>query len=241
MNPDPPATGPYTPIACTRSGGGTCVDKNNNPAPNGVLNWKHSEPTNAYGNNTIGVDLDDEGNVWLGQSGRSNAGPATAVRLRGSDGAFLASVPVGSGLYSYSDFTGYALRHITLSSSNYSQTFQGCGVSPELTTWNGIGFTSDLPTGTDIEFSVSVTNANDPTTLQSAELYPVCASVTAGCGQGVPPSGGSITLPSNLPQGTFLTVYATLVPKICSLGGGGLATGKPVLYSLSTAQTCAGD
>jgi hypothetical protein len=242
MNPDPP-TGAFTALPCTRSGtGGSCIDKLGNPIAAGALNWESTVPAGAYGSGTIGVDLDDETNLWLGQGGDDSTGHATAVRMNGLTGAPMASVDVGvGGLYSYSDFTGYGLRHITLSSASYNQTFYGCGVSPEFTVWTGLGFTDDIPAGTDISYTVTVTNANDPITLANAQPYVVCASVVAGCGQGVPSAGGTIVLPSTLPQGKYMTVYATLVPKVCSLGGGGVAKAVPTLYSLNTVQECAGD
>ena len=243
LNPDPDA-GSYTAIPCYRSGGGTCVDKNGNATPHGgVMNWAHVEPSDNHGTNTIGVDIDAEGDLWLGQYSAGSAGAGTAVRLNGTNGAFMASVPVGSGLYSYSDFTGYALREITLSSATYEQSIAGCGVSPELTEWTSLSFKVGLPSGTDVRLAVSVTNATDAATLAAASTYTICPSLSSGSCATLDASGnGAISLtPFNVPQGAYLNVFATLVPRICSIGGGGTAQAKPVLYNLGSQQVCPGD
>ncbi len=245
FNPDPDG-GAYSAIPCVNGAGGTCRDRWGTPTPlGGVLKWTHSIPGNGDGNNTIGVDLDAEGQVWAGQAGADTAGHATAVRFNGQTGAFMSSVEVGSGLYSYSDFTGYALREITLSSSTFEQSLPACGgqsTSPDFTAWTGLDFQIGLAPGTDARFDVSVTNATDAATLAAATTYPVCASIASGTCTTLDAQGnGALDLSHlGLPEGAFLNVYVTLVPRICAIGGGGSAQAKPVLYHLGATDICIG-
>jgi hypothetical protein len=158
----------------------------------------------------------------------------------------MAEVPVGSGLYSYSDFTGYALREITLSSATYEQSIPACGgtaLNPELTEWTALNFQVKLQSGTDVRFDVSVTNATDPATLAAAPTHKICASVASGTCTTLDANGNGIIglAPFDLPQGAYLNVYATLVPRICAIGGGGTAQAKPVLYNLGASDICSGD
>ncbi len=130
-------------IPCYLYDGGSC--------PAAQLNWAYGNVDAGGHGGTVGVDIDAQGNPWAGNYGQPQG---LAVQFSAFDGGILNQVPVGNGTYSYSDFTGYALRYITLQRAVYQQSIPGCGVSPELTQWNSLSYTAELPTGTDIQLDV---------------------------------------------------------------------------------------
>jgi hypothetical protein len=203
-----------------------------------VLNWAFNDGdqavTYARGGGTIGVDIDNENRPWFGNyGGVNNTVNGMAVQLDPLTGAVGYQVPTGSGVYSYSDFTGYALRHITLADSFYEQYFRACGQEPELTYWKGLGWTATTPAGTDLTVQVAVVNALDTATLNAATYCTVCAganTVNGGCANPFDLSG------CNLPLGTYLVVDVKLVPKACDVTGT-----APTLYSLDPVSQCAGN
>jgi hypothetical protein len=217
-------------------------------APQVQLNWNLNDNTNAYGNTTIGVDLDANGDPWV-----NNQGVGYGVEVNPANGHFMNAVKIGSGPYSYSDFTGYALRYITLSRSAYSTPLAGCGAVPSLTVYNAVNYTASVPPGTDLQFDVRVTEScNDPAALAAATDYTVCDSVQTPTSASCPllsqttsanyMQSGVIDLSSfNLPQGACMEITVTMTPKICAQNGGADALAKPVIYALGGAQTCAGD
>jgi len=200
------------------------------------LNWAYNDGnaalTSPLGGGTIGVDIDNEDRPWFGNFGGVDGGlGGLAVQLDATSGAVKQSVPVGQGVYSYSDFTGYALRHITLSTSIYETSFQSCGQEPELTTWNGLGWSFNLPAGTDLQLQVSVVNSLDTASVNAATQCILCTSAAAGTCAGPFDLTGC-----GLPQGSYLVVTVTLFPKACDPAGT-----SPTLYSLSPSATCSGN
>ncbi len=219
-------------IPCYLYDGGSC--------PGGKLNWAYGLVDAGGHGGTVGVDIDAQGNPWAGNYGQPGG---LAVQFSAYDGGILSQIPVGNGTYSYSDFTGYALRYITLQRAVYEQSIPGCGVSPELTVWNSLAYTAELPTGTDLQIDVRVTNSINPSVISMATDYTVCDSVTH-------PANAATTCPRNpdqsinlsyfnLPQGYYLTVFVTLSPSIC--GGGSSQANSPTLYDLATGQSCPGN
>ena len=205
----------------------------------GSMNWAVlTTQASSAETGTVGTDIDAEGNPWFGDYG------GLAVRVNASTGAIMSEVPVGNGVYSYSDFSGYALRYITLNRAVYSQVVPGCGVSPELTQWKSISDTAFVPPGTDLKFDVRITNSLTPAVVTASQDYTVCDSVTnpstaSSCPRN---ADGSIDLaPFNLPQGADMTIYVTMTPLICAANGGANPLAKPVVYSLTTTQHCSGD
>ncbi len=218
-------------IPCTLYDGGSC--------PGGKLNWAYGLVDAGGHGGTVGVDIDAKGSPWVGNYGQPQG---LAVQFSAYDGGILNQIPVGNGTYSYSDFTGYALRYITLQRAVYEQSIPGCGVSPELTQWNSLAYTAELPTGTDLQIDVRVTNSTKASVIASATDYTVCDSVTHPSSMTSCPRNAdqSINLSYfNLPQGYYLTVFVTLSPSIC--GGGSSQANDPTLYALSTGQSCAGN
>jgi len=224
-----------------------CHDPNMGGAacPNGVF-WWSTEASAPGGDNSIGVDLDATGNVWVG-----NYSSASAVEFNGQTGAFLNRIPLGNNVYSYSDFSGYALRNITLSTGLYSQAFNGCGSSPEFTQWQTLAYDISTPVGTDAEIDVTPTNSLAPAALKAATPIVVCQSVVNGNCTGAPPAqvctpcnnpGQPINLaPFNIPGSEYLVVDVILYPKVCAQNGGAIAEGKPSLFSLDVAEFCPGN
>jgi len=219
-------------IPCILYDGGSCQAAQ--------LNWAYSNVDAGGHGGTVGVDIDAQGNPWAGNYGQPQG---LAVQFSAFDGGILNEVPVGNGTYSYSDFTGYALRYITLQRAVYQQSVAGCGVSPELTVWNSLSYTAELPTGTDLQIDVRVTNSLNPAVISAATDYTVCDSVSH-------PANAATTCPRNadqslnlsyfnLPQGYYLTVFVTLSPSIC--GGGSSQANSPTLYDLATGQSCSGN
>jgi hypothetical protein len=214
------------------SGGAAC--------PKGSFTWA-AEAHNGGNDESIGIDLDADGNIWVG-----NYNSASAVQFNGTTGAYMNRVSLGNNVYSYSDFSGYALRNITLSSGLLSQVFNGCGTSPEFTQWQTLSYTVSTPTGTDVEIEVQPTNSLDPATLANETPITVCQSVVNGNCAGSPqvctPCGDPINLEQfNLPGSQYLVVDVLLFPKICSQNGGATATDKPVLYGLNITEFCPGN
>jgi hypothetical protein len=190
------------------------------------------------------LDLDANGNVWVG-----NYNSASAVEFNGLTGAFLNRIPLGNNVYSYSDFSGYALRNITLSTGLYSQSFNGCGSSPEFTQWQTLSYDISTPLGTDAEIEVQATNSLSPAVLATETPIIVCQSVVNGNCTGSPAvctpcnsPGQPINLASfNIPGSQYLVVDVILFPKICAQNGGSTAEGKPSLFSLDVAEFCPGN
>jgi hypothetical protein len=239
INPD--IVGPLTCLGGGTCGAVPCHTPNGGGAacPNGSYLWPNM--ASGTGSNSIGIDLDENDNVWIG-----NYSSGSASEFNGVTGAFMNTVGIGGGVYSYSDFTGYALRNITLSSGLLSQVFNGCGTSPEFTQWQTLTYNATTPTGTDIEIEVQPTNSLDPVTLANLTPTTVCDSVVNGNCSGTPqvctPCGNPINLEQyNLPGSEYLVVNVLLFPKICSQNGGATATDKPVLYGLDVTEFCPGN
>ncbi len=210
--------------------------------PSGTYTWQNPALGGGGGCGSIGLDLDANNNVWIGNYCYQ------ASQFNWGTGALMNTVGIGYGVYSYSDFSGYALRNITLTAGLYSQVFNGCGSSPEFTQWQTLAYDITTPTGTDAEIEVLPTNTLNPTILDSETPITVCESVVNGNCTGVAPAqtctpcGNPINLaPYNIPGSQYLVVDVVLFPKICSQEGGATASAKPVLYSLNITEFCPGN
>jgi hypothetical protein len=96
-------------VKTVSTGGNFLVDATATPAP--------------ASSTSIGVGLDSNNNVWV------NNYSGNAMKVDRNTGAVTKcqQQPPGSCLYTYSDFTGYELRHFTAPRGTYQQDFQGCG------------------------------------------------------------------------------------------------------------------
>ncbi len=126
---------------------------------------------------TIGVGLDFDGNVWGVNQNTDNA--CRVVPSSGKVDCF----PVGAGPYTYSDFTGYALRNFTSPLGTYKQRFRGCGASSS-TRWKLLTWEATIPSGTSVSLYVRV--ADSETALPSApRIGPLAVSPSDLFGQGI--------------------------------------------------------
>jgi hypothetical protein len=122
------------------------------------------DATDSKSNTSIGVGLDANNNIWV------NNYSGNAMKIDHTTGAVFKTQqqPAGSCLYTYSDFTGYELRHFTAPRGTYQQDFQGCGpqTSFQVLSWDA---TQNPPT-TQIQVYVKVgatiADLNNPATTQ---------------------------------------------------------------------------
>ncbi|UJR79418.1 MopE-related protein [Sandaracinus amylolyticus] len=110
------------------------------------------------GRGTTGVGLDSAGMVWL-----VNQESATATRVDPRTG-LSREFPTGIGPYTYSDFTGYALRTFTAPNGYYRTIVPGCAVGP--TEWEHVTWDATVPAGTRLELRART--ADDVADLGSA-------------------------------------------------------------------------
>ncbi len=95
------------------------------------------------GGGTVGLGLDARGNVW-----GVNQVSASVFRLNPTTGV-ATEFPVGNFPYTYSDFTGYALRTFTAPSGIYRTRIEGCSAGP--TEWEEMIFDASVPPGASVE------------------------------------------------------------------------------------------
>ncbi|HJL31785.1 MAG TPA: MopE-related protein, partial [Polyangiaceae bacterium LLY-WYZ-15_(1-7)] len=108
---------------------------------------------------TVGVGLDGDRNVWM-----VNQDSGTATRLNPETGA-VREFPVGDTPYTYSDFTGFALRTFTVPNGFLRTIVPGCAAGP--TSWEELSWEARVPSGTAVE--VRARTADTPEGLRSAE------------------------------------------------------------------------
>lgn len=120
---------------------------------------------------STGVGLDSSGQVWL-----VNQESSTATRVDPVTGA-ARDFPTGTDPYTYSDFTGFALRTFTAPNGFIRQVAAGCAVGP--TEWEILSWDATTPPGTRVEIRVRTANSVvelggatwvGPFTTQPAEL-----------------------------------------------------------------------
>jgi hypothetical protein len=127
------------------------------------------------GSGPIGAGIDFDGNVWTvnhdGQYSASKILPSSCVfpanpAMDGTCTVF--NYPVGTGPYTYSDFTGFALRNFTAPHGHYTVQVMGCP-NAAVTTWQVLTWIAVTPPGTSV--SAKIKSVNDPTELPSAMVY----------------------------------------------------------------------
>jgi hypothetical protein len=92
---------------------------------------------------TTGVGLDSNGMVWL-----VNQESSTATRVDPSTGT-AREFPTGESPYTYSDFTGFALRTFTAPNGYLRTVVEGCAIGP--TEWERLDWSTNVPAGTRLE------------------------------------------------------------------------------------------
>jgi streptogramin lyase len=100
------------------------------------------------GKGPVGAAIDSDGNLWtVNQCGNS------ATKIDGDTHNVLGTYPVGSGPYTYSDMTGYALKTITTISGDYKHIIKGW--EGGTTYWETLEIKADFPnelTSLDVSF-----------------------------------------------------------------------------------------
>jgi streptogramin lyase len=105
------------------------------------------ETLNTNGSGAVGVALDSEGYVWAINQGSSNAS-----KIDPKTKQVFGPYPVGSGPYTYSDMTGYALHNFTAPRGNYS-TIIG-GFNEIRVKWTALDIDAELPENAHLEVEV---------------------------------------------------------------------------------------
>ncbi|MDQ3032987.1 MAG: MopE-related protein [Myxococcota bacterium] len=103
------------------------------------------------GRGTTGVGLDSAGYVWL-----INQDSSTATRVDPATG-MAREFATGIAPYTYSDFTGYALRTFTAPNGYLRTIVAGCGVGA--TEWEQVTWSASVPAGTRVELRVRTADA----------------------------------------------------------------------------------
>ncbi|MCP3142470.1 Vgb family protein [Pyxidicoccus xibeiensis] len=110
------------------------------------------DATDSASATAIGVGLDADNHPWV----NNNSG--NVIRVDRDSGAVLRTARQSSGLYTYSDFTGYQLRNFTAPSGTYKQVFTGCGSN---TIWRTATWDVVKPPGTDMNVYITASNRRD--------------------------------------------------------------------------------
>jgi hypothetical protein len=116
--------------------------------PNGPVSFV--DATDGTTHTSIGVGLDSGGHPWV------NNGSGNAIRVHRDTGEVLKTASQPGALYTYSDFTGYALRKFTAPQGSYKQLFTGCG---PMSRWKELSWDAQVPNGTAIQAFVKVASS----------------------------------------------------------------------------------
>ncbi|HTS82775.1 MAG TPA: hypothetical protein VMH40_19390 [Myxococcaceae bacterium] len=115
------------------------------------------DATSTWSKTSIGIGLDQDKNLWVNnQSGN-------VMRIDRNTGGVTTSPNQAGALYTYSDFTGYQLRHITLSQGSFTQTVAGCSRYAE---WDTVIWDAITPPNTSVVLFVRGSNNTDFTVSQ---------------------------------------------------------------------------
>ncbi len=118
------------------------------------------DATDANSYTSIGVGLDSDNNIWV------NNYSGNAMRVYRTDGGVQKTPQQMGTLYTYSDFTGYQLRHFTAPLGRFWRDFQGCSPS---TAWIRVTWDATTPPNTAVKLFVRV--AASQSALGSAPAY----------------------------------------------------------------------
>jgi len=166
------------------------------------------DATDINSKTSIGIGLDQDGNLWV----NNNSG--NVMRVDRNTGAVIKTLRQAGQLYSYSDFTGYQLRHITTNQGSFYQTVAGCS---RFAQWNSVTWDATTPPNTSIVLYVRGSNNFDFTLSQQ---YGPWLSSPANL-QGPP---------GPVPQFKYLQLQFVLVSND--------QTSQPFLNSFSINTTC---
>jgi len=127
----------------------TIVDPRERPARVEILGTA-SAPLAGRGSTGIGLA---DGYAWLVNQDSSTA---TRIDLRTRAAT---EIPTGTAPYTYSDFTGYALRTFVSPNGTLRTIIAGCAAGP--TQWERVDWNADLPSGTDVSLRIRTAATED--------------------------------------------------------------------------------
>lgn len=104
------------------------------------------------GRGSTGIGLAD-GYAWLVNQESSTA---TRIDLRTRE---RTEIPTGTAPYTYSDFTGYALRTFVSPNGTLRTRIVGCASGP--TQWERVDWSADVPPGTDVSLRMRTARSED--------------------------------------------------------------------------------
>jgi len=107
------------------------------------------------GRGSTGIGLAD-GYAWL-----VNQDSSTATRIDLRTRA-TTEIPTGIAPYTYSDFTGYALRTFVSPNGTLRTVIAGCASGP--TQWERVDWSADVPPGTDVSLRIRTARTEDELT-----------------------------------------------------------------------------
>jgi hypothetical protein len=168
------------------------------------------DTTDSNSSLSIGVGLDGDGHPW------TNNYSGNVFKVDKTTGAVTKTAQQPSGLYTYSDFTGYQLKRFTAPRGVYRKDFIACDEKAE---WLSVIWDSTAPAGTTVKVWVKVANTladlNSNATMRYGPFTTSPADLKA----------------AGVPKGKFFRVEFELTST-------GMST--PVLKSFSVKWTCGG-
>lgn len=167
--------------------------------------------TDAQSSTSIGVGLDGDGHPWV------NNYSGNVFKVDKATAAVTKTQQQPSGLYTYSDFTGYQLKRFTAPRGVYRKDFVACDETGE---WMTVTWDATVPAGTALKVWVKV--ANNLTDLNN----------TATTRYGPFTSSPADLKAAGVPKGKYFRVEFELT----SNNG----TSTPVLKSFSVKWGCQG-
>lgn len=136
---------------------------------NGSASYGLADLTDSRTNNSIGVGIDENNQIWM------NNYSGNVTRVDRNTGDVLRSAQQPGGLYSYSDFTGYQLRHFTAPQGKFHTDFNTCGPS-YATTFNGLTWDATIPAGTSLTVLLRVAETAAGLSGRSVQTYTIASS-----------------------------------------------------------------
>ncbi len=127
------------------------------PFPNAGTPTSLVDATSVFSKTSIGIGLDQNKNLWVNNS------TGNVMRIDRQTGGVTTSANQAGALYTYSDFTGYQLRHITLNQGSFTQTVAGCSRYAE---WDTVTWNAITPPKTSVVLYVRGSNNTDFTVSQ---------------------------------------------------------------------------
>jgi hypothetical protein len=130
-------------------------------SPSGTLLWSTLGPGAS---DTRGVVPDQNNDVWIVNRGSNNV-----QKFRGTNGAFLGTLPVGREPYTYSDATGFAARNVTTPTGTWTVTNDSGDTG---TSWTQVAWNDSVPGGATVVVKVRAADTVAGLSLQPYTTVP---------------------------------------------------------------------